>query len=165
MTLAATLSVNKGKIVQQSSRLAIYALIELASNPDRPISGAEIGAKYRVSAHHLAKVLLILGRAGMVQSIRGVGGGYSFSGNARRITLFDIINLFEDTSSECKLSDPAEATPEEWTLFDVSQEINDITMSTYNSITLKTMLKQIERRTSAADRKKADAESKKKILA
>jgi len=131
--------------VQQSSRLAIYALIELASNPDRQISAAEIGAKYRVSAHHLAKVLLTLGRAGLVQSIRGVGGGYSFSGNARRTTLFDIIGLFEDTSTTCKLSDPSKATVEEWALFDVSKEINDIAMSTYSSITLATMLKQIER--------------------
>lgn len=132
--------------MQTSSRLAIYALIELALNPDRQISAAEIGSKYRVSAHHLAKVLLTLGRSGLVQSIRGVGGGYSFSGNARRITLYDIINLFEDTSTECRLSDKSSATPEEWVLFEVSKEINDIAMATYSSITLATMLKQVERR-------------------
>ena len=135
--------------MQQSSRLAIYALIELAGNSGSQISAAEIGAKYRVSAHHLAKVLLTLGRAGLVQSIRGVGGGYSFSGNARRISLFDIISLFEDTSTTCKLSDPSKATDEEWALFDVTKEINDISMSTYSSITLATMLKQIERRRKA----------------
>lgn len=132
--------------MQTSSRLAIYALIELALNPDRQISAAEIGTKYRVSAHHLAKVLLTLGRAGLVQSIRGVGGGYSFSGNARRITLLDIIGLFEDTSTECRLADKSSATPEEWALFDVSKEINDMAMATYSSITLATMLKQVERR-------------------
>ena len=150
---------HRGKYVQKSSRLAIFALIELASNPDRQISGAEIGAKYRVSAHHLAKVLLTLGRAGMVQSIRGVGGGYSFSGNARQITMFDIINLFEDTSTECRLTDPDRATPEEWALFDVTQEINDIANSTYNSITLATLLKQIKRRNESAARKRAVSES------
>ncbi|MCP3970842.1 MAG: Rrf2 family transcriptional regulator [Rhodobacteraceae bacterium] len=144
--------------MQKSSRLAIFALIELASNPDRQISGAEIGAKYRVSAHHLAKVLLTLGRAGMVRSIRGVGGGYSFAGDARQITLLDIISLFEDTSVECKLTDPSSATSQEWVLFDVTQEINDIAMSTYNSITLATMLKQIERRSMAAARKKVVAQ-------
>lgn len=132
--------------MQQSSRLAIYALIELASNPDRQISASEIGEKYRVSSHHLAKVLLTLGRAGLVQSTRGVGGGYSFTGNARRTTLYQIISLFEDTSTECKLSDPAKATPEEWALFDVNKEIDDIAMATYGSITLTTMLKQVERR-------------------
>lgn len=139
----------KGNDVQQSSRLAIYALIELASNPDSQTSAAEIGAKYRVSAHHLAKVLSTLGRAGLVQSARGVGGGYSFSGNARRVTLFDIISLFEDTSMVCKLADVSKATDEEWALFDITREINDITMSTYSSITLATILKQIVRRRKA----------------
>ncbi|MCP5036185.1 MAG: Rrf2 family transcriptional regulator [Rhodobacteraceae bacterium] len=139
--------------MQKSSRLAIYALIELASNPERQISTAEIGEKYRVSAHHLAKVLLTLGRAGLVQSIRGVGGGYSFTGNARRITLFDVISLFEDTSTSCKLTAPNVATSEEWALFDISKEINDMAMSTYRSITLATMLKQIERHEKARARK------------
>ncbi|HHB80535.1 MAG TPA: Rrf2 family transcriptional regulator [Aliiroseovarius sp.] len=132
--------------MQKSSRLAILALIELAANPDRQISTAEIGDKYRVSAHHLAKVLLTLGRAGLVQSIRGVGGGYSFTGNARRVTLFDIISLFEDTEVKCRFADPAEASPEEWALFDVTKEINDISNATYGSITLATMLMQIEKR-------------------
>lgn len=141
--------------MQKSSRLAIYALIELASNPKSQISTAEIGEKYSVSAHHLAKVLLTLGRAGLVQSIRGVGGGYSFTGNARRITLYDVISLFEDTATKCKLDDPHGATSEEWALFEIAKEINDIAMSTYRSITLATMLKQIQRH-SVARAKKAE---------
>ncbi len=145
--------------MQKSSRLAIYALTELASNPDRQISAAEIGAKYRVSAHHLAKVLLTLGRAGWVQSIRGVGGGYSFTGNAKRLTLLDIINVFEDTSTSCKLNDPSGATDEEWVLYDVSNEINDISMSTYSSISIATLLKQVERRKAVASKKAAASEN------
>ncbi|WP_370399408.1 Rrf2 family transcriptional regulator [Sulfitobacter sp. JB4-11] len=131
--------------MQKSSRLAIYALMELASNPDRQISTAEIGDKYRVSSHHLAKVFITLGRAGLVQSIRGVGGGYSFTGNAKRLTLLDIISLFEDTTNECKLNDPTKATDEEWAMFDVSKEINDMALATYGSITIATLLKQVER--------------------
>lgn len=145
--------------MQKSSRLAIYALIELASNPDRQISAAEIGAKYRVSAHHLAKVLLTLGREGWVQSIRGVGGGYSFTGNAKRLTLLDIISVFEDTSTSCKLDDPGKATDEEWVLFDVSNEINDISMSTYSSLSIATLLKQVERRKVAARKEAAISDS------
>ncbi len=144
--------------MQQSSRLAIYALIELASNPDSQISAAEIGAKYRVSAHHLAKVLMTLGRAGLVQSVRGVGGGYSFTGNAKRLNLDEIISLFEDTSTSCKLADPSKATDEEWVLFDVSNEINDIARSTYSSITIQTLLKQVERREKARNKKARNKE-------
>ena len=138
--------------MQKSSRLAIYALIELASNPDRQISAAEIGAKYRVSAHHLAKVLMTLGRANLVQAIRGVGGGYTFTGNAKRLTLFDIISLFEDTSNSCKLTDPSVATDEEWALYNVSNEINTISISTYSTISIATLLKQVSRRKNAKAR-------------
>ncbi|MCB1368949.1 MAG: Rrf2 family transcriptional regulator [Rhodobacteraceae bacterium] len=144
--------------VQKSSRLAIYALIELAADPERQVSVSEIGEKYRVSAHHLAKVMHTLGRAGLVRSIRGVGGGYSFSGNARRTTLLDVINLFEDMSSDCKLTDRDAATPAEWALFDVSCEINDIARATLGSITLSTMLKQIERHKKSAMARTAETE-------
>ena len=136
--------------MQKSSRLAIYALIELATDPDRQVPVSEIGDKYRISAHHLAKVMHTLGRAGLVRSIRGVGGGYSFCGNAKRTTLLDVINLFEDTSNDCKLADPSKATMPEWALFDVTSEINDIANATLGSITLATMLKQIERRRNSA---------------
>jgi Rrf2 family protein len=145
--------------VQQSSRLAIYALIELAANPGRQLSAVEIGEKYRVSSHHLAKVLMTLGRAGLVQATRGVGGGYSFTGNAKRLTLLEIIGLFEDTSTGCKLADPSKATSEEWALFDISCEISEISMATYGSITIATMLKQIARR-NRAEAAKGQAEAR-----
>jgi len=137
--------------VQQSSRLAIFALIELASDPERQVSVSEIGEKFRVSAHHLAKVMNTLGRAGLVQSSRGVGGGYSFTGNARRTTLLDVIKLFENTTGDCKLADPSVATDTEWALFDVMCEIDDIAKATLGAITISTMLRQIERRRKARE--------------
>ena len=138
--------------VQKSSQLAIYALIELAADSDRQVSVSEIGEKFRVSAHHLAKVMHTLGRAGLVRSIRGVGGGYSFSGNAKRTTLLDVISLFEDTLSDNNLSDPTNATTAELALFDVMCEIDDIAKATFGAITLSTMLKQMERRGNPTDR-------------
>ncbi len=132
--------------MQKSSRLAIYALIELASEPERQVSVAEISEKFRVSTHHLAKVMHTLGRAQLVTSVRGVGGGYSFTGNARRVTLLDVIKLFEDVSGDCKLNDVKKATNVEWAVFDIMCEIDDIAKATLGATTLSTMLKQIERR-------------------
>src|SRR5215471_4777739 len=81
--------------LQISSRIAIFALLDLAAPPERQLAVAEIGAKYGVSSHHLAKVMQVLGRAGLVRAVRGARGGYQFSGNARRTTLLDVIELFE----------------------------------------------------------------------
>ncbi|HWD16666.1 MAG TPA: Rrf2 family transcriptional regulator, partial [Casimicrobiaceae bacterium] len=77
--------------LQKNTMLALYSVIEFAANPDRHVSTAEIAARHGVSVHHLAKVLAELARAGIVESVRGVGGGYRFAGNARRLTLMDVI--------------------------------------------------------------------------
>jgi Rrf2 family protein len=97
--------------LQIASRLAIFALLELAARPDRQLSVAEIGDAYGVSAHHLAKVMRALSRAGLVRSVRGAGGGYQFSGNARRTTLLDVIGLFEATGPANARSGAQDRTP------------------------------------------------------
>ncbi len=71
--------------LQKNTSLALYSVLEFATDPHRHISAAEIADKYGVSSHHLAKVLSDLARAGVVESVRGVGGGYRFAGNARRL--------------------------------------------------------------------------------
>ena len=71
--------------LQKNSSLALYSVIEIAGASGRHVPAAEIAEKYAVSAHHLAKVLSELTRAGIVESVRGVGGGYRFIGNAKRL--------------------------------------------------------------------------------
>jgi Rrf2 family protein len=132
--------------LQVSSRIAIFALLELAANPDRQYSVAEIGSKYGISSHHLAKVMHALGRTGLVRSTRGAGGGFQFSGNARRTTLLDVIELFERLGPAGRASEPGEATAQGRTLGQVLAEIDDMARATLGSITLATMLKLAERR-------------------
>ena len=107
---AQVIVLRSGKCGLYLFRLAIFALLELAAHPDRQYSVAEIGKKYRISSHHLAKVMHTLGRAGLARSLRGAGGGYQFSGNVRRTTLLDIIELFERLGST--EVDPGETTDE-----------------------------------------------------
>lgn len=133
--------------LQIASRIAIFALLELADKSDRQLSVAEIGQKYRLSSHHLAKVMNQLGRAGMVSSLRGAGGGYQFAGNARRITLLDVIQLFEHFGSD-EGAEPGNGTVEGAILRQISTEIDDIARATFGSITIATMLKMRERRKS-----------------
>ena len=132
--------------LQIASRLAIFAVLELTSRPDRQLSVAEIGAKYGVSNHHLAKVMHVLGRARLVRSVRGAGGGYQFNGNIRRVTLLDIIQLFENLGPGDDDSGPGAGTNESRALREVLGEIDDIARATLGSITIATMLNLIERR-------------------
>jgi Rrf2 family protein len=132
--------------LQISSRLAVFALLDLAARPDRQLSVAQIGDKYGVSSHHLAKVMHVLNRAGLVRSVRGTGGGYQFSGNARRTTLLDVIALFEDLRSDGANVAVPDPSAEGLALTEVLNEIDGIIRATLGSITIATMLKIADRK-------------------
>jgi Rrf2 family protein len=138
--------------LQISTRLAIFAVLELTARENRQLSVAEIGEKYGVSSHHLAKVMHVMGRAGLVRSVRGAGGGYKFAGNARRVTLLDVAQLFEDLSSVEQDGAAANATPEDQALREVLTEIDEIARATLGSITIATMRKLVDRRGSGGGR-------------
>ena len=125
--------------LQKSTLLALYSVLEFAADPGRQIPAAEIADKYGVSMHHLSKVLRELGRAGLLDSVRGVGGGYRFTGNRKRITLMDVIELFEDISGTTANAGAARNGIEA-ALASVLTEIDDTARSTFRSITLETML-------------------------
>lgn len=132
--------------LQKATRCALFAVLELAQDPARQVSAADIAEKYGISAHHLAKVLRVLTRAGLVESMRGAGGGYQFSGNAKRITLYEVICLFEDigkqTHGRPEAGDDSEIGRG---LGLVLSEIDEIVVSTLKSITLTTLLRLIRR--------------------
>jgi Rrf2 family protein len=130
--------------LQISTRLAIFAVLELAARDGLQLSVADIGRKYGVSSHHLAKVMHVMGRAGLVRAVRGVGGGYQFAGNARRTTLLDVVELFEEAGEPD--GGASDATPESQALGEVLGEIDDIARATLGSITIATMRKLVERR-------------------
>jgi Rrf2 family protein len=132
--------------LQKNSSLALYSVLEFSADPTRHISAAEIADKYGVSSHHLAKVLSGLARAGIVESVRGVGGGFRFIGNVRRLTLLDVIQTFEQPGlAEGGRREPGELTPVGRALGAVMSEIDEMAKATLSSITLATILRLMER--------------------
>jgi len=117
----------------------LYATLELAAHAGRPRSAAEIAAKYGISLNHLAKVLRALVRARLVESVRGAAGGYRFCGNPKRVTLLDIIALFEDFPG----TEPEAAgggAGEKQALDGVLREIDEITVATLRSVSITALI-------------------------
>jgi len=129
--------------LQKASRYALYAVLHLASEPGKQFSTAEIAESYDVSIHHLAKVMRTLVRSGLIESVRGVGGGYRFSGNLRRTTLWDVIHEFESLESDIDTPDELSGNAEIVIsgLDSVMNEIDGLNRATLDSITLKTLLR------------------------
>jgi Rrf2 family protein len=130
--------------LQKNTQLALYSVLEFAARPGALVPAAEVADKYGESAHHLAKVLSKLARAGIVESVRGVGGGYRFIGNARRLTLLDVIRILEDLEGHVE-GDSTPATPAGRALAQVLGEIDQTTLATFGSITVATMLRMVAR--------------------
>ena len=126
--------------LQTGTRLGLYAALELAGDPERTLSAADLAERFGVSAHHLAKVLRTLGAAGLVRGGRGASGGYRFTGNRKRTTLMDIVALFEPAPGS-RPTEPGEETDIGDVLQRVLDEIDEIAEATLRSVSLETMLK------------------------
>ena len=136
--------------LQKNTLLALYSVLEFAARPGQHVPTAEVAERYGESAHHLAKVLSELARAGIVESLRGVGGGYRFVANPRRLTLLDVIRLFE-TLDAASPSPGNGATPADRALGQVLAEVDQTILATFGSITVATMLGMVERAAPRAD--------------
>ncbi|MEM7428906.1 MAG: Rrf2 family transcriptional regulator [Pseudomonadota bacterium] len=132
--------------LQQATQCALLAALHLASRPGQQVTAGELAEIYGISQHHLAKVLRTLSHADIVGSTRGAGGGCVFSGDPRRITLFDIISLFEPdflkggTPSTSKATSGAVAE-----LAHVLSEVDRLTSATLQSVSLQTIISNAER--------------------
>ena len=132
--------------LQKATQYGLYAILELAKDPSKQLSAIEIAGKYGISSNHLAKVLRDLGRAGVVISVRGAGGGYRFCGNSKRVTLMDVINIFENIGSGSdNTADTGDETDIGRALLVIRNEIDEITQATFGSITLDTLIKNLNR--------------------
>jgi Rrf2 family protein len=134
--------------LNKASLYALFAVLELARDPKRQLSTTEIAEKYGISTHHLAKVMRNLVREGLVQAVRGAGGGYRFAGVVNRTTLLDVIQLFEMLDSELDVpehgSQAASSIVEE--LRSVTTEIDELTKAILDTITLETALNNTQKR-------------------
>lgn len=130
--------------LQQATRYAIWSIVELASRPGEQIAASEVAAKYRISQHHLAKVLRTLSRARIVSSTRGPNGGCTFIGNANRLTLHDIICLFEEGDGSTAQSQGSNGLVAH-EVARVLGEIDRITSATLRSVTIQTIINNAKR--------------------
>jgi FeS assembly SUF system regulator len=90
------------------SRLTDYAsglMAQLARSPGRQASAQQLAQEMGLPPPTVAALLKRLGRAGLVRSSRGVGGGYVLSRPPQEISVADVIAAIEGpvALTECAL--------------------------------------------------------------
>ena len=80
------------------SKLTDYgtvAMTHIAREPDRVHAAAELAATMGLAVPTASKILKMLARAQLLQSVRGAKGGYMLSQPAGEISIADIIDALE----------------------------------------------------------------------
>ncbi|HHI70959.1 MAG TPA: Rrf2 family transcriptional regulator [Rhodobacteraceae bacterium] len=81
-------------------RYAMVALADLAIQPDGGlVSLAEISARQDISLPYLEQLFVKLRRAGLVESVRGPGGGYRLTRSPSDIRISDVMGAVDETVS------------------------------------------------------------------
>ncbi|MBI4388434.1 MAG: Rrf2 family transcriptional regulator [Candidatus Omnitrophica bacterium] len=81
-----------------------YALICLKylyeHSNGKPISVAEVSEEERLSRDYVEQILVRLRRAGLIKSVKGIGGGFMLAREASQITLLQTIEAVEGGTFE-----------------------------------------------------------------
>jgi Rrf2 family iron-sulfur cluster assembly transcriptional regulator len=82
-------------------RFAVTAMIDVALRESRgPVSLSAISVRYQLSLSYLEQLFSRLRAAGLVDSTRGPGGGYTLARRAEAISVADIIAAVEGQGEE-----------------------------------------------------------------
>lgn len=83
-------------MLSTTAQHALRALVVLARCPQGDsILGRELAEKSEVPSNYLAKLLTELKKVGLVDAVRGTGGGYRLRRSAADITLMDVLLIFD----------------------------------------------------------------------
>ena len=92
-------------IFSQTVEYALRSVVWLASHSDTPQTVQQIAEATQIPSNYLAKVMNSLRRTGLVESRRGLGGGYILSHTDDDLTVLDVVNTVDpiERISQCPL--------------------------------------------------------------
>lgn len=85
-------------------RYAVTAMLDLAFHSEKkPVTLTDIAKRQEISLSYLEQLFARLRRSGMVEGVRGPGGGYQLSRRAESISIAEIISAVDETidSTRC----------------------------------------------------------------
>lgn len=81
----------------KASQYALRALSFLVKNERfKPCQASVIAQHEDIPKHFLSKILQQLVESGVLKSLKGPGGGFVFAREPKSITLYQVINIFDD---------------------------------------------------------------------
>jgi len=86
--------------VTSKSRYAVVAMAELARSGDQPVPIAAIAERREMPVQFLEQLFSTLRRAGLLESRRGVKGGYTLARSPEEITVLEVVQALDGRVGE-----------------------------------------------------------------
>ena len=83
------------KLINRDADYAVKALLAVAGRGDGPTAVTDLTAELGLPRPYLRKIMQTLARKGLVSSSKGRGGGFALARPAGRITVADVIRVFQ----------------------------------------------------------------------
>jgi len=123
------------------SRFAVTAMIDIALQGNAgPVSLADIGMRHKISVSYLEQLFSKLRQAGLVESTRGPGGGYSLGRASQGISVADIIGAIEPDPQQPGKGEkafPEQHDSSEWMTQELWETLNARMVEHMQSISLR----------------------------
>jgi len=85
--------------ISEAASMGLHAAMYLAENQDRAVTAREMAEEFKVSEHHLAKVMSRLVKVGLVKSERGPAGGFGLNRDGKEISLLEVYEAIDGAIS------------------------------------------------------------------
>lgn len=82
-------------MISQTVEYALRAIVTIAQHDGTPCTAQQIAEITQVPAPYLSKMMQGMARAGLVNSKRGLHGGFVLKKSASELTIWDIVNAVE----------------------------------------------------------------------
>lgn len=101
--------------ITKQTDYGIVLLTHLAADPERRVNAPELADETSLPQPMVAKILKLLARAGILESHRGVNGGYGLAGRPEDLSVAEVIAALEGQISitECTDDTPGLCPQEE----------------------------------------------------
>jgi Rrf2 family protein len=124
--------------LHKGTRYALYAAVEMAAAGERPVTVADLARRHGLPQTALAKVFQQLVRAGLAVGTRGAGGGYRLARPPSKVSVLDVVTLFEAASP--LRGGEGGVGPTTRRLSRLFDEVEELVRCTYASVSLASLL-------------------------
>lgn len=130
-------------MVSTKGRYALTVMLDLArQDPENYISLREVAERQHISMKYLESIVAILNKAGLVQALRGKGGGYRLTRKPADCSVGEILRLTEGSMAPVYCLEPGGgcAKTESCITFPMWRELDKLIEDYLQSVSLADLL-------------------------